>query len=70
MKKFRGRKWIGWTGAVAIGLIISLGFVTAGNEERNFSIVKNLDIFYSLFRELNTYYVEKTDPEDLVETGI
>ncbi|WP_291857617.1 S41 family peptidase [Marinilabilia sp.] len=70
MKKIRGRKWIGWTGAVAIGLVISLGFVTAGNEERNFSIVKNLDIFYSLFRELNTYYVEETDPEDLVETGI
>ncbi|WP_010662277.1 S41 family peptidase [Marinilabilia salmonicolor] len=70
MKKISGRKWIGWTGAVAIGLIISLGFVTAGNEERNFSIVKNLDIFYSLFRELNTYYVEETNPEELVETGI
>jgi carboxyl-terminal processing protease len=70
MKKFRGRKWIGWTGAVAIGLVISLGFVSAGNEERNFSIVKNLDIFYSLFRELNTYYVDETNPEDLVEEGI
>jgi carboxyl-terminal processing protease len=70
MKKFRGRKWIGWTGAVAIGLVISLGFVTAGNEQRNFSIVKNLDIFYSLFRELNTYYVEETNPEELVESGI
>jgi carboxyl-terminal processing protease len=70
MKKFRGRKWIGWTGAVAIGLLISLGFVSAGNEERNFAIVKNLDIFYSLFRELNTYYVDKTNPEDLVEEGI
>ncbi|PWD99704.1 S41 family peptidase [Marinilabilia rubra] len=70
MKKFRGKKWIGWTGAVAIGLIISLGFVTAGNEEKNFSIVKNLDIFYSLFRELNTYYVEETHPDELVEEGI
>jgi carboxyl-terminal processing protease len=70
MKKFRGRKWIGWTGAVAIGLVISLGFVTAGNEEKNFSIVKNLDIFHSLFRELNTYYVDETNPEDLVEEGI
>lgn len=70
MKKFRGKKWIGWTGAVAIGLVVSLGFVNAGNEERNFSIVKNLDIFYSLFRELNTYYVDKTNPEDLVEEGI
>ncbi len=70
MKHLRGRKWIGWTGAVAIALIISLGFVTANNEERNFSIIKNLDIFYSLFRELNTYYVDETNPEDLIETGI
>jgi carboxyl-terminal processing protease len=70
MKQFKGRKWIGWTGAVAIGLIISLGLVSAGNEEKNFSIVKNLDIFYSLFRELNTYYVEGTNPEELIETGI
>ena len=70
MKKFRGKKWIGWTSAVAIGLIISLGFVSAGNEEKNFTIVKNLDIFYSLFRELNTYYVEDTHPGELIETGI
>jgi carboxyl-terminal processing protease len=70
MKKFREKKWIGWSVAVAIGLVISLGFVTANNEEKNFSIVKNLDIFYSLFRELNTYYVEETDPEALVESGV
>jgi carboxyl-terminal processing protease len=67
---FRKKKWIGWGGAIAISLIISLGFVSANNDEENFSIVKNLDIFYSLFRELNTYYVDETDPEKLVETGI
>lgn len=70
MKQLRRKKWIGWTGAIAIGLIISLGLVSANNEERNFTIVKNLDIFYSLFRELNTYYVDETNPEELVETGI
>ncbi|WP_016776789.1 S41 family peptidase [Anaerophaga thermohalophila] len=70
MKKLRGKKWLGWSTGIAIALIISLGFVSANNEERNFSIVKNLDIFYSLFRELNTYYVDETDPEELIETGI
>ncbi|MGQ1889490.1 S41 family peptidase [Thermophagus sp. OGC60D27] len=70
MKKFKGKKWLGWTSGIAIGLIVSLGFVSAGNEERNFSIVKNLDVFYSLFRELNTYYVDKTDPGELIEKAI
>lgn len=70
MKLLKKKKWISWTGAIAIGLIVSLGFVSAGNEEKNFSVVKNLDIFYSLFRELNTYYVDETDPEALVEEGI
>ncbi len=70
MKQRKGFKWIGIGTALAIGLIVSLSFVTAGNEEKNFGIVKNLDIFYSLFRELNSYYVDETNPEKLIKTGI
>ncbi len=70
MKQRRGFKWIGLGTILAVGLIVSLSFVTAGNEEKNFGIVKNLDIFYSLFRELNSYYVDETNPEKLIETGI
>ena len=46
----------------------SYGFVKTS--DKDFAIVKNLDVFYSLFRELNLFYVDDTDPEKLIETGI
>ena len=58
---------------IAFGLsaIIIIGFVAADNRDaKNFEIVKNLDIFHSLFRELSSYYVDETNPEKLVKTGI
>lgn len=70
MKQRRGLKWILIGVALSIGLSFSLGYVSAVNEEKNFSIVKNLDIFYSLFRELNSYYVDETNPEKLIEKGV
>ncbi len=39
-------------------------------ESRDFKLVKNLDIYFSLFRELNTFYVDEIDPEKLVTTSI
>lgn len=39
-------------------------------DEQNFEISKNLDIYHTLFRELNLYYVDKTDPGELVKTSI
>lgn len=33
-------------------------------------LVKNLDIYYTMFRELNMFYVDETDPEKLVTTSI
>ncbi|MBN2348251.1 MAG: S41 family peptidase [Bacteroidales bacterium] len=38
--------------------------------DKDFQIAKNLDIFVTLFRELNLYYVDNTDPQKLVESGI
>ena len=57
------------SGVVAIGTVATLiyGF---GSDKRNFEIIKNLDIFYSVFKELNTYYVDETDPKKLVKTAI
>jgi carboxyl-terminal processing protease len=46
---------------------ISLG-VPAQNG--NFDIAKNLDIYTSLYRELNSNYVDRLNPSDLMETGI
>jgi carboxyl-terminal processing protease len=55
---------------IVSGLIIvfSFGFFQVSNTD--FDLVKNLDIFWTLFRELNYYYVDKTDPQKLIETGI
>ncbi|PIV57962.1 MAG: peptidase S41, partial [Bacteroidetes bacterium CG02_land_8_20_14_3_00_31_25] len=36
----------------------------------NFEIAKNLDIYYTLFRELNLYYVDETKPGDLIKKSI
>jgi len=47
---------------------LSVGFSTLKN--RDLELVKNLDIYYTLFRELNMFYVDETDPEDLVTTSI
>lgn len=49
-------------------LFFSVGFSTLGNKD--LELVKNLDIYYTLFRELNRYYVDETDPEELVTTSI
>jgi carboxyl-terminal processing protease len=57
---------------IALSLVLVLGTSTAFmvNQDRDFEIVKNLDIFYSLFRELNMFYVDETSPEKLVKKGI
>ncbi len=49
-------------------LLFSVGFTTIGNKDME--LVKNLDIYYTMFRELNMFYVDETDPEELVTTSI
>jgi carboxyl-terminal processing protease len=48
---------------------ISTGFLI-NQETRDFRIGKNLDIFFSLFRELNTFYVDEIDPDKVIKSGI
>ena len=50
---------------IAIGSLFSVGF-----SDNFFEISKNLDIFTSLFKELNIYYVDETDSGDLMKTAI
>ncbi len=51
---------------IAVGSVI-FSFIPTGNY---FEIAKNLDIFATLFKEVNTYYVDEIDPETLINTGI
>ena len=46
-----------------------LGFITHYSNDY-YEISKNLDIFGKLFRDVNTMYVDDTDPEKLIRTGI
>ena len=66
MKKTGKKRNIVILGLVVI--LISVGFTTLRNKD--LELVKNLDIYYTLFRELNMFYVDETDPEELVTTSI
>jgi carboxyl-terminal processing protease len=41
-----------------------------GPAEKYFEIAKSLDIFATLFKEVNSYYVDDVEPEKLVRKGI
>lgn len=49
----------------------SMSIMAYYNEkDKYFEIAKNLDIFASFYRELNTYYVDELPPEKLMHKGI
>jgi carboxyl-terminal processing protease len=51
--------------SIALVSFFSFGFV-----DSYFELSKNLDIFATLLRELNTYYVDDIKPGDLIKKGI
>lgn len=58
-------------GIIAVGVIVlAVGFYSFRQDEKNFQIAKNLDIYYTLFRELNLFYVDDVEPNKLVKTSI
>nr|MBI1228619.1 PDZ domain-containing protein [Cytophagales bacterium] len=58
--------------AVLIVLTLCAGLLLAFTvkNDKLFAIAKNLDIFASLVRELDSYYVDEIDPDELVAVGI
>jgi carboxyl-terminal processing protease len=66
---FKRKSRIGLLMVTTITVVLSVGLV-AFDASQDFKYSKSLDIFFSLFRELNMYYVDQTDPEKLVKTGI
>lgn len=55
-----------------LGLILvsSLFLAFSNPGDRFFEIAKNLDIYATVFKELNTYYVDEVDPKKSIETSI
>jgi len=55
---------------IPIFLLLAVGITTTSYKDNSFEIVKNIDIYTSLFKELNTYYVDEIDPGEVVKTSI
>lgn len=54
---------------LCIVLLASIGVAYAPTE-RYFEIAKSLDIFATLFKEVNAYYVDEVDPKKLIRSSI
>ncbi len=56
----------------AVLLVMVFGMAATSNVEnsRYFDILKNIEIFTNLYKEVNTYYVDEIDPSELMRTGI
>jgi carboxyl-terminal processing protease len=48
---------------------LSTGFLIS-QETRDFRLGKNMDILFSLLREVNTFYVDEIDPDKVIKSGI
>ena len=55
-----------WT--IGIVLTLSVGFFSF--QDSYFEISKNIDILVSVYKNINTFYVDETEPGDLMKTGI
>jgi len=54
--------------SISLAIAVVLAFAVPG--ERYFDIAKSLDIFATLFKEVNAYYVDDVDPRKLIGVGI
>jgi len=60
-----------WLLPIVATLIISMTLISAHqSSSRLFEISKNLEIFFNLYKEINTYYVDEVDPGKLMRTGV
>lgn len=55
---------------IAVIFIGGIALISQSFKDDYFEISKNLDIFATLFREVNLYYVDEIQPGQLIKTGI
>jgi len=55
---------------VLFGAMLAVGVSFTEPAEKYFDIAKSLDIFATLFKEVNAYYVDEVSPKELVDRGI
>jgi carboxyl-terminal processing protease len=56
--------------AIVITVATTAGFILVNQESRDFRFTKSIDIYISLMRELNAFYVDEIDAEKIVNKGI
>ena len=56
--------------AGAFVVMCGLGMASFKEDDRNFQISKNLDIFNSIFKELDMFYVDTVNAEKMIQTGV
>ena len=65
--KYLKIRWI----AVLLSVVgTSFFFGFKSGDSRSFQVVKNLDIFNSIVKELDMFYVDTIDPNKTIRTGI
>jgi carboxyl-terminal processing protease len=56
--------------SAVVGIVVIGMSATMSPRNKYFEILKNLEIFTNLYKEINTYYVDDVDPGQLMRTGI
>ena len=56
--------------AGAFIVMLGMGMTSFKEDDRSFQISKNLDIFNSIFKELDMFYVDTVNAEKMIQTGV
>lgn len=64
------RKYKKWVLAIPVLTTAIILFSYTSPGERYFEIAKNLDIFATMFKEVNAYYVDEVNPNTFMKAGI
>lgn len=51
-------------------VLVGMGILSFKEDDRNFQISKNLDLFNSIFKELDMFYVDTLNPEKVIQNGV
>ena len=57
-------------GSLAATLLLGTAFTISSEKDKYFEIIKNIEIFTNLYKEVNTNYVDEIDPGQLMRTGL
>ena len=57
-------------GAFVVLIGLGLSSFTDKDDDRNFQVAKNLDIFNAIFKELDLFYVDTINPEKMIQNGV